>query len=78
MAEAAHKLGLLYNMESKDQNPKKSLEFLTQYFEMLRSEDANDNKKDLMKRIDAARVNIGIVEANQKMQTYKYLVLNNL
>ena len=45
---------------------------------MLRSEEANENKKDLMKRIDAARVNIGIVEANQKMQTYKYLVLNNL
>jgi len=78
MAEAAQKLGLLYNMESKDQNFKKSLEFLTQYFDMLRSEEANENKKDLMKRIDAARVNIGIVEANQKMQTYKYLVLNNL
>ena len=51
-------------MESKDQNFKKSLEFLTQYFDMLRSEEANENKKDLMKRIDAARVNIGIVEAN--------------
>jgi hypothetical protein len=70
MAEAAQKLGLLYNMESKDQNFKKSLEFLTQYFDMLRSEEANENKKDLMKRIDAARVNIGIVEANQKMEAY--------
>jgi len=28
--------------------------------------------------IDNARVNLGIVQANQKIEAYKYMVLNNL
>lgn len=41
---------------------------------MLRRTDENDSLKD-QKRIDAARVNIGIVEANKKMEDYQKLVL---
>jgi hypothetical protein len=76
-AEACHKLGLLFNMQSKDRDPKKSLQFLQEHFDMLRTKDESDTAKD-MKRIDAARVNIGIVEANKKMEDYKYLVMHNL
>lgn len=76
-AEAAHKLGLLYNMEGKEQNKKKSLGFLDEHFTMVRTKDETDSMKD-QKKIDAARVNMGIVDANMKMETYKYLVLNDL
>lgn len=41
---------------------------------MLRRTDENDSMKD-QKRIDAARINIGIVEANKKMADYQRLVL---
>lgn len=69
-AEACHKLGLLYNMDGKDKNPKKSLMFLNQHYEMLRQKsDENETGKD-QKRIDLARVNIGIVEANKKMEEF--------
>lgn len=74
-ADACHKLGLLYNMDGKDKNTKKSLTFLEQHFEMLRQKsDDNEMIKD-QKRIDLARVNIGIVEANKKMEDYQQLVL---
>lgn len=72
-AEASLKLGLLYNKEGKERNIKTSGEFLLQHFELLRQEDIKDQKK-----IDAARVNLGIVQANQKIDAYKYMVLNNL
>lgn len=45
-AEAAHKLGLLYNMEGKDYNPKRSLDYLTEHFNMLRTKEENDSMKD--------------------------------
>jgi hypothetical protein len=64
-------------MQSKDRDPKKSLKFLTEHFDMIRTKDESDTMKD-MKRIDAARVNIGIVEANKKMEGYKFLVMHNL
>ena len=40
---------------------------------MLRT-DENEDKRD-QRRIAAARVNIGIVEANKKMEDYQQLVL---
>lgn len=64
-------------MEGKDYNPKKSLQYLNEHFDMLRTNHENDSMKD-QKKIDAARVNIGIVEANQKMEAYKFMVLQNL
>lgn len=44
---------------------------------MIRTKDESDTMKE-MKKIDAARVNIGIVEANKKIEDYKYLVMHNL
>lgn len=40
---------------------------------MLRQETPKNQQA-----IDAARVSIGIVQANQKIEAYKYMVLNNL
>jgi hypothetical protein len=62
-------------MEGKDYNPKKSLQYLNEHFDMLRTNHADDAMKKDQKKIDAARVNIGIVEANQKMEAYKFMVL---
>lgn len=62
-------MGLLYNMEGKDKSQKQSLTYLQEHFDMLRAKDENEAMKD-MKRIDMARVNIGIVEANKKMYEY--------
>jgi hypothetical protein len=42
---------------------------------MLRTNHADETMKKDQKKIDAARVNIGIVEANQKMEAYKFMVL---
>lgn len=70
-------MGLLYNMPSKDRDPKKSYIALKTHFDMIRQKDESDTMKE-MKRIDAARVNMGIVEANKKMEDYKYLVMHNL
>lgn len=38
-AEATLKLGLLYNAEGKEKNIKKSAEFLSNHFDLLRQED---------------------------------------
>ena len=62
-------------MEGKDKSQKQSLQFLQEHFDMLRAKDETDAMKD-MQRIDMARVNIGIVEANKKMDDYQQLVLN--
>ena len=73
-AEAALKLGLLYNKEGERKNIKKSAEFLNSHFDLLRQGD----KEKKQSQIDAARVNLGIVLANQKIESYKHLVLNDL
>lgn len=73
LAEATLKLGLLYNKEGKERNIKKSAEVLREHFDLLRQEDIKDQSA-----IDHARVNLGIVEANMKIDTYKYMVLNDL
>lgn len=75
-AEAALKLGLLYNKEGERKNIKKSAEFLNSHFDLLRQGDKE--KKGKQGQIDAARVNLGIVLANQKIEAYKHLVLNDL
>lgn len=67
-ADACHKLGLLFNMEGKDNNTKKSLTFLTNHFDMLRQKSEDTEMIKDQNRIDLARVNIGIVEANRKME----------
>ena len=43
----------------------------------LAKDDQGDEAKD-QKLIDAARVNLGIAQANTNIETYKALVLNDL
>lgn len=43
------------------------------HFDLLRQEQPLNQGA-----IDSARVSIGIVQANQKIDAYKYMVLNNL
>jgi hypothetical protein len=72
-AEAALKLGLLFNKEGKERNIKRSSEYLQSHFDLLRSAE---NKNQSL--LDAARVNLGIVNANMKIESYKFMVLSNL
>lgn len=72
-ADATLGLGLLFNQDGKEHDIKLAHQYLQQHFDLLRGEDPlNQNA------IDAARVSIGIVQANQKIEAYKYMVLNNL
>ena len=73
-ADAALKLGLLYNKEGEKKSIKKSAEFLSNHFDLLRKGD-KDKKQS---KLDAARVNLGIVQANQKIEAYKHLVLTDI
>ena len=41
-AEAALKLGLLYNKEGKERNIKKSAEYLQSHFDLLRNADSKN------------------------------------
>ena len=68
-ADAALKLGLLHYKEGY---LKKSVEFLGLHFELART---GDEKKQQM--IDMSRVNLGIAEANTKIEQYKKLILND-
>lgn len=72
-AEAALKLGLLYNKDGAERNPKKSADYLQSHFDLLRSPDVKQQNL-----LDAARVNLGIVQANMKIEQYKNMVLGNL
>ena len=72
-AEAALKLGLLYNQEGPARNIKKSSEFLQNHFDLLRGQQTKDQQQ-----LDAARVNLGIVNANMRVEQYQGLVLQNL
>ena len=66
-------MGLLYNQAGRDHNIKKAAEYLDSHFQLLRQEQPLNQSS-----IDSARVSIGIVQANQKIDAYKYMVLNNL
>lgn len=68
-ADAALKLGLLHYKEGY---LKKSVEFLGRHFELART---GDEKNQAM--IDMSRVNLGIADANTKIEQYKKLVLND-
>lgn len=72
-AEATLKLGLLYNKEGAERNMKKSADVLQHHFDLLRQDQVKDQNK-----MDSARVNLGIVLANQKIESYKHMVLNNI
>ena len=72
-AEAALKLGLLYNKDGPERNIKKSSDYLQSHFDLLRSPDTKDQAL-----LDSARVNLGIVQANMKIEAYKQMVLGNL
>lgn len=72
-ADAALKLGLLYNQEGPERNIRKSSEFLQNHFDLLRGQQTKDQA-----RLDAARVNLGIVQANIKIEQYKAMTLSNL
>jgi tetratricopeptide (TPR) repeat protein len=72
-AEATLGMGLLYNQAGRDHNIKKAAEYLDSHFQLLRQEQPLNQSS-----IDSARVSIGIVQANQKIDAYKYMVLNNL
>ena len=45
---------------------------MQRHFELLRKEEIKNQKL-----IDAARVNLGIAQANTMMEQYKHLVLND-
>jgi len=72
-AEATLGLGLLLNQDGKEHDIKLANSYLQQHFDLLRQEQPLNQRQ-----IDAARVSIGIVQANQKIEAYKYMVLNNL
>jgi len=72
-AEGALKLGLLYNKEGAERNPKLSADYLGTHFDLLRSTDVTQQNL-----LDAGRVNLGIVQANMKIEQYKNMVLGNL
>jgi hypothetical protein len=72
-AEAALKLGLLYNKDGPERNIKKSSDYLQSHFDLLRSPDTKNQAL-----LDSARVNLGIVQANMKIEAYKQMVLGNL
>eukprot|EP00347_Sterkiella_histriomuscorum_P015789 403355675 len=69
-ADAALKLGLLNYQEGLI---KKSVDYLQRHFELLRKEEIKNQKL-----IDAARVNLGIAQANTQIENYKHLVLNDV
>ena len=71
-AEAALKLGLL-NYKLGGNAVKISVDYLLRHFELARQDE---NKKS--KKIDAARVNIGIAQGNIAIEKYQKLVLNDL
>ena len=73
-AEATLKLGLLYNKDGPERNMKKSAEVLQHHFDLERLREPVKDQN----RMDNARVNLGIVLANQKIESYKHMVLNNL
>ena len=68
------KLGLFYNKEGPERNMKKSAEVLQHHFDLERLREPVKDQN----RMDMARVNLGIVLANQKIESYKHMVLNNL
>jgi len=68
-ADAFLKLGLLHYKEGY---LKKSVEFLSRHFELARTGEEKDQKL-----IDMSRINLGIAEANTKIEQYKKLVLND-
>lgn len=72
-ADAFLKLGLLHY---QDGLTRKSVEALRRHFGLAK-DDQGDEAKD-QKLIDAARVNLGIAQANTNIETYKQLVLNDL
>ena len=59
-AEAALKLGLLHYKEGEKKNIKKAAEFLGTHFTFIRHGTEKNSRQ-----IDLARVNLGIVKANQ-------------
>ena len=64
------KLGLLHYKEGIT---KKSVDYLNRHFELARQDD---NKKQSL--IDAARVNLGIAQANIAIEKYQKVVLNDV
>ena len=65
------KLGLLHYQEGLI---KQSVNYLTRHFELTRKDETSKNQK----LIDAARVNLGIAQANTNMDNYKNLVLTDV
>jgi hypothetical protein len=49
------------------------VDYLQRHFELLRKEEVKNQKL-----IDAARVNLGIAQANTMIENYKNLVLNDV
>lgn len=72
-AEATLGLGLLFNQPGREHNIKRSFDYLQNHFDLLRQEPTPNQAA-----IDQARVSMGIVMANQKIDSYKHMVLNNL
>jgi len=65
-AEAALKLGILHNKRGE---AKESANNLQSHFDLLRQGEVK-----VPRQIDSARVNLGIVRANQRIEEYKHLI----
>ncbi len=70
-AEATLKLGLLYYKEGPKHSIKNAAEYLGTHFSFIRHGDKKNSRQ-----IDLARVNLGIVKANQQLQNYKAMITN--
>lgn len=70
-AEAALKLGLLFYKDGEKKNIKRSAEYLQNHFTLIRH-----NEEKNQRQIDRARVNLGIVKANQQIKAYQYMITN--
>ena len=66
-ADAALKLGLLYYKPGPKHSIKSAAEFLGTHFTFIRHGE-NDQKNS--RKIDLARVNLGIVKANMQIKSY--------
>ena len=71
-ADAALKLGLLYYKPGAKYNIKSAAEYLSTHFNLIRQQESNKNSR----QIDLARVNLGIVKANQQIKNYQYMITN--
>ena len=70
-SEATLKLGLLHYKPGPKHSIKHSGDYLATHFSLIRHGEKKNSRQ-----IDLARVNLGIVRANQQLDNYKYMITN--